>query len=169
MLRRQQTGGGVMGLSPTRDNNIGHSTLVRRQSSVTSDSDNMSGDIVTSDSDSRVGKLDTLHSIRWVSALWGFAPYSFTLLHFRYKLEHNQISRSEVDKAEIFDILNLHLEDPDQEIQHTALQLIQVRLVVVCLKFHCVRGFCFCLGYFNPLALYVFSSEIAWHTVLILI
>ena len=46
---------------------------------------------------------------------------------FRYKLEHNQISRSEVDKSEIFDILNLHLEDPDQEIQQTALQLIQVR------------------------------------------
>ena len=44
----------------------------------------------------------------------------------RYKLEHNQISRSEVDKGEIFDLLNLHLEDPDQEIQHTALQLIQV-------------------------------------------
>lgn len=44
----------------------------------------------------------------------------------RYKLEHNQISRSEVDKGEIFELLNLHLEDPDQEIQHTALQLIQV-------------------------------------------
>lgn len=41
-------------------------------------------------------------------------------------MEHNQISRSEVDKGEIFDLLNLHLEDPDQEIQHTALQLIQV-------------------------------------------
>jgi len=57
-------------------------------------------------SDNKSGKLDTLHNIR-------------------YKLEHNQISRSEVDKSEIFDILNLHLEDPDQEIQHTALQLIQ--------------------------------------------
>ena len=45
----------------------------------------------------------------------------------RYKLEHNQISRSEVDKADIFDILNIHLQDPDPEIQHTALQLIQVR------------------------------------------
>ena len=31
-----------------------------------------------------------------------------------------------MDKAQIFDLLNLHLDDPDQEIQHTALQLIQV-------------------------------------------
>ena len=44
----------------------------------------------------------------------------------RYKLEHNQISRSEVDKSDVFEILNLHLLDPDSEIQHTALQLIQV-------------------------------------------
>ena len=51
-----------------------------------------------------------------------------TVNHYcsRYKLEHNQISRSEVDKSEIFEILNLHLDDPDQEIQLTALQLIQV-------------------------------------------
>ena len=50
-----------------------------------------------------------------------------TLFISRYKLEHNQISRSEVDKSEIFDLLNLYLGDPDQEIQHTTLQLIQVR------------------------------------------
>ena len=52
-----------------------------------------------------------------------------TLFISRYKLEHNQISRSEVDKSEIFDLLNLYLGDPDQEIQHTTLQLIQVRSV----------------------------------------
>ena len=49
-----------------------------------------------------------------------------TLFISRYKLEHNQISRSEVDKSEIFDLLDLYLGDPDQEIQHTTLQLIQV-------------------------------------------
>ena len=29
-------------------------------------------------------------------------------------------------QVDIFDILALHLEDPDPEVQHTALQLIQV-------------------------------------------
>ena len=53
-------------------------------------------------------------------------------------MEHNQISRSEVDKSEIFDILNLHLDDPDQEIQHTALQLIQVSIYFV----HTMCGLC---------------------------
>ena len=55
-------------------------------------------------------------------------PVEFLILItlYRYQLEHNQISRSEVDKAQIFDLLNLHLDDPDAEIQHTALQLIQV-------------------------------------------
>jgi hypothetical protein len=35
-----------------------------------------------------------------------------------------------VDKSDIFEILNLHLLDPDPEIQHTALQLIQVTSTV---------------------------------------
>ena len=63
--------------------------------------------------------IQTIHIILMVKEI-------FLCTVCRYKLEHNQISRSEVDKGEIFDLLNLHLEDPDQEIQHTALQLIQV-------------------------------------------
>ena len=47
------------------------------------------------------------------------------LYKIRYKLEHNQISRSEVDKLLVFETLNSHLADEDSEIQHTALQLVQ--------------------------------------------
>ena len=43
-----------------------------------------------------------------------------------------------MDKSEIFDILNLHLDDPDQEIQHTALQLIQVSIYFL----HTMCGLC---------------------------
>ena len=63
--------------------------------------------------------------------VFAHTSHGYYLPNHRYKLEHNQISRSEVDKANIFDILNLHLLDPDQEIQHTALQLIQATLALI--------------------------------------
>ena len=132
MVRRAPVTGGlaggvaVLGLSPTRTA-PGGETAVQETGGTT---------------DTRIGKLDQLYNIRWRERRgegsqagrvtchnnqnkqhsWGFI--------WRYKLEHNQISRSEVDKSEIFDLLNLYLGDPDQEIQHTALQLIQVVLVV---------------------------------------
>ena len=74
-----------------------------RESSLTSGSSNEVV-IVTTDKNS---KFDQLHSVR-------------------YKLEHNQLSRttSEADKVRVFRTLNEHLTSPDWEVKQFAVQLI---------------------------------------------
>lgn len=74
-----------------------------RESSLTSGSSNEVV-VVTTDKNS---KFDQLHSVR-------------------YKLEHNQLSRttSETDKVRAFRILDEHLTSPDWEVKQFAVQLV---------------------------------------------
>ena len=99
----------------------------RRQCGPQKSEEKSSRDCSPSEEGDKHGKLDQLHNIRYRFS-GGYS--AVTELLCRYKLEHNQISRSEVDKLDIFEILNLHLLDPDTEIQHTALQLIQVSSIL---------------------------------------